>query len=277
MASAGWLNRAVGLLGHEGPPWRAMAMTKSLPRSLYGDSPALAIADLEAFGLHVPGPRGLAQVTSHSFEALYEQTSQGLFREAARDSFDAVKALSRSEIGRYRPANGAEYPRSPLGQSLRQIAQLIKADVGLEVAFAESGGWDTHVQQGTTNGSFARRARDLAQAIVAFWTDVERHQDDIVILTMTEFGRTVRENGSGGTDHGRASCLFVVGNQVDGGRVHGPPPSLTPDALEDGRDLPVSTDFRAVFSEIAVGHLRIARNATLFPGWTGKRFRLMQS
>lgn len=273
---SGWLNRAVGLLGHEGTRWRAMAMTQALPRSLYGEAPALAIADLTDFGLHVPGSRGMSEIASHSFEALYEQTSPHLLRETARDSFEAVRVLSRAEVGRYRPAKGADYPRSPLGKSLRQIAHLIKADVGLEVAFAESGGWDTHVQQGTATGSFARRAQDLAQAIAAFWTDVESYHDDVTLLTMTEFGRTVRENGSGGTDHGRGSCLFVLGNQVDGGRVHGTIPSLTPDALEDGRDLPVTTDFRAVFSEVAGKHLRIAQPQILFPGWTGNQFPLLK-
>ena len=160
---------------------------------------------------------------------------------------------------------------------MRQIAGLIKANVGLEVAFAESGGWDTHVQQGTTNGSFARRARDLARAIAAFWRDLERYQDDIVLLTMTEFGRTVHENGSGGTDHGRASCLFVLGDQVDGGKVHGTVPQLVPDALEEGRDLPVTTDFRAVFSEVAGQHLDITNDEILFPSWEGARLPLLKS
>ena len=273
---SGWLNRAVGQLGHEGTPWRAVAVTSALPRSLYGDAPALAVANLEEFGVRPAGGKALARVASQSFEDLYQQTSAELLRRTARESFEAVKLLSRPEITRYRPAKGAEYPRTPLGQSLRQIAQLIKADAGLEVAFAESGGWDTHVGQGTTTGSFARQAQDLARAITAFWTDLERHQDDVVLLTMTEFGRSVRENGSGGTDHGRASCLFVLGNQLDAGRVHGTVPSLVPDALEDGRDLPVTTDFRGVFSEVAGKHLGIARDEILFPGWAGGRFPLMK-
>ena len=226
---SGWLNRAVGQLGHEGTPWRAVAMTSALPRSLYGEAPALAIANLEEFGVRLPGREKLAHAASNSFEALYEQTSAQLLRTTAREGFEAARLLSRPEITRYRPAKGAEYPRTPLGQSLRQIAQLLKADAGLEVAFAESGGWDTHVGQGTTTGSFARPAQDLARAITAFWTDLERHQDYVVLLTMTEFGRSVRENGSGGTDHGRASCLFVLGNQVEGGHVHGTVPSLAPD------------------------------------------------
>ena len=148
--------------------------------------------------------------------------------------------------------------------------------MGLEVAFAETGGWDTHVQQGTINGSFARRATDLAQAVVAFWRDVERYHNEVILMTMTEFGRTGHQNGSGGTDHGRGSCLFVLGNRVDGGKVHGKVPALVQESLENRSDLPVTTDFRAVFAEVAGKHLDMRDDQKLFPGWTGKRFPLIQ-
>ena len=275
--ASGWLNRAVGLLGHEGTPFRAVALAPALPRSLYGDAPALAVSRLEEFGVRAPGAGRLAQSAGKSFEALYEQTSEKLLNATGRESFEAVKMLAQADLARARPANGAAYPASPLGNSLRQIAQLIKADVGLEVAFAESNGWDTHVGQGTVNGSFARWAADLAQAIAAFWTDLGGLQDDVTLMTMTEFGRTVRENGSAGTDHGRASCAFILGNRVDGGRVHGTIPSLAPETLEDRRDLPVTTDFRAVFTEVASRHLTLKPNASLFPGWTGSHISLMKS
>lgn len=181
-----------------------------------------------------------------------------------------MKILSSKEFRGYRPAGAALYPRSPLGDALRQVAQLIKTRVGLEIAFAESGGWDTHVAQGNVQGSFANRARDLAQAVAAFWVDVQDHREDVVLMTMTEFGRTVRENGSGGTDHGRGSCMFVLGQRVRGGRVHGTVPELARENLEEGRDLPVTTDFRAVFSEVAGKHLQLSDTAGLFPGWTGR-------
>ena len=150
-------------------------------------------------------------------------------------------------------------------------------DVGLEIAFAESGGWDTHVQQGTTNGTFSRRAADLARSIAAFWQDLGPHQDEVVLSTVTEFGRTVRENGSGGTDHGHGSCLFVLGNRVQGGKVHGTFPGLEPAALYEGRDLPVTTDFRSVFCELAGRHLGIRDDARLFPGWSGPRLPLLRA
>jgi uncharacterized protein (DUF1501 family) len=273
--ASGWLNRAVGLLGHDATPFRAVALTPALPRSLYGDASALAVTNLADFRVHLPNAAGVATNAAGGFESLYEQTSQSLLRDSGSEAFDAIHMLSDAHLQSYRPEPGAVYPQSPLGQSMRQIAQLVKADVGLEVAFAESGGWDTHVQQGTTTGTFARRAKDLGQAIGAFWTDLGAHQSDVVLMTMTEFGRTVRENGSGGTDHGHGSCLFVLGDRVDGGKVHGRLDTLAQDALYEGRDLPVTTDFRAVFSEVAAKHLGVRDDATLFPGWSGARLTLL--
>ena len=202
---------------------------------------------------------------------------QDLLRRAGNESFEAIEQLKSMVISDYRPANGASYPKSPLGRSLRQIAQLIKANVGLEIAFAESRGWDTHARQGTIEGSFARKGRDFSQSITALWTDLGDYQNDVVLLTMTEFGRTVSENGSGGTDHGRASCLFVLGTQVDGGKVHGNVPHLVPEALDRRRDLPVTTDFRSVFSNVAGTHLDISDDQALFPDWTGERLPLLKT
>jgi len=271
----GWLNRVVGELGHDATPFRAVSMTPALPRSLYGDQPALAVTDLRSFKVNLPGAQAASQAAGKGFEALYEETSQELLRSTAQDTFEAVDLLEKLDVSRYRPAAGVRYPRSPLGRSLQQIAFLIKSDVGLEVAFAESGGWDTHVQQGAATGSFARRAKDLAESIAAFWRDLGTYRDDVTVMTMTEFGRTVAENGSGGTDHGHGSCLFLLGGDVDGGKVHGNFPGLSRDALYEGRDLPVTTDFRAVFSEVAGGHLRLPPGVELFPGWSGQRVPLL--
>jgi uncharacterized protein (DUF1501 family) len=278
--ASGWLNRASTLAlqntSLSQTPFRAVAMTSAMPRSLYGDAPALAVANLDDIGVQAGKMSGksalnssIAAHSSKGFESLYEHTSQRILRGAGQESFDAVKILANSNLKNSTPRAGANYPASPLGENLRQIAQLIKADVGVEIAFAESGGWDTHVQQGTANGVFSRRAKDLADSIAAFWHDIEPFHDDVVLMTMTEFGRTVRENGSGGTDHGRGSCLFVLGNQVDGGKVHGSLPELVPENLADGRDVPVTTDFRAIFAGVAGKHLGVSRMDTLFPGWTG--------
>lgn len=274
---SGWLNRAVGLLGHDATPFRAVALTPALPRSLYGRAPAVAVTNLADFKVSVPGSARMAAAAGKGFEALYEETSQQVLRTTGHETFDAIALLSGAQLSNYRPAPGADYPRSPLGLALRQIAQLVKANVGLEVAFAESGGWDTHVQQGTAQGSFARRAADLADSIAAFWTDLGTLQDDVVLMTMTEFGRTVRENGSGGTDHGHGSAMFVLGNRVAGGHVHGSLTSLDPDALYEGRDLPVTTDFRAVFSGVAGQHLGIADPRRIFPDWSGGGVELLRA
>jgi uncharacterized protein (DUF1501 family) len=267
--ASGWLNRVCGELGHEATPLRAVAITPALPRSLYGPEPAVAIQHLEEFGVGLRGAAEASRVAGRGFESLYEEAAGDLLRSTGRETFEAVQLLDRRELAGYRPARGADYPRSPLGQALRQTAQLVKAGVGLEVAFVESGGWDTHVQQGTTSGTFARRASDLAAAIDAFWTDLGARRDEVVLLTMTEFGRTVGENGSGGTDHGHGSCLFLLGTAVDGGKVHGRFPGLAEGELHEGRDLPVTTDFRAVFAEVARRHLGIADGEEIFPGWRG--------
>lgn len=275
--SSGWLNRAIGLLGHEATPFRAVSLTPSMPRSLYGDNPAIAIRDLKDFSVQLKGNPMGAAMAARSFEELYDQTSSALLKETGKESFGAIKMLQKADLNKYTPANNAVYPFSPLGYALKQIAQLIKMDVGLEVGFAESGGWDTHFNQGTAGGVFGRNAADLTKSITAFWTDLEAYQDDITLMTMTEFGRTVKQNGTAGTDHGRASCAFILGNDVNGGMVHGTVAPLAVENLEDGRDLAVTTDFRSIFSEVAGKHLKINSDQVVFPEWEGKRLGVMNS
>ncbi len=275
---SGWLNRAVGLMGHDATPFRAVSLTSSMPRSFYGDNASIAINNLQDFGIQMRGNPMGANMAAKSFEDLYDQTSSALLKDTGKESFDAVKMLQKLDTKNYRPANNAVYPASALGNALKQIAQLIKMDVGMEIGFAESGGWDTHFNQGTELGVFARNAIDLSNSIVAFWTDLgPTYQDDVTLMTMTEFGRTVRQNGTGGTDHGRASCNFILGNDVNGGIVHGNIKPLAIENLEDGRDLAVTTDFRSVFSEVADKHLNIHNDKALFPGWTGNKIGVMRS
>lgn len=273
--SSGWLNRAVGLLGHDATPFRAVSVTSSMPRSFYGDNASVAINNLQEFSIQMRGNAGAANLAARSFEDLYDQTSSALLKETGKESFDAMKMLQKADVKNYRPENGAAYPTTALGNSLKQVAQLIKMDVGMEVAFAESGGWDTHFNQGKENGVFARNVADLSNSITAFWTDMGAYQDDVTVMTMTEFGRTVKQNGTGGTDHGRASCNFILGAGVSGGIVHGNIPLLAQENLEDFRDLPVTTDFRAVFSEVADKHLRISNDGILFPDWKGRKIGVM--
>lgn len=267
--ASGWLNRAVGLTGHDATPFSAVSLTAALPRSMQGEHDALAINNLEEFMIQMRGNPLAGNMAASSFEQLYDQTSNQLLKQSGKESFEAMKMLDLKLVKNYVPAGGAVYPNSPFARSLKQIAMLVKMNIGLEVAFAESGGWDTHFNQGTTAGTFARNLKDFSDSIAAFWKDMAGHQDDVTVMTMTEFGRTVHQNGTGGTDHGRGSCLFVLGNDVKGGKVYQKMGSLAKENLEERRDLPVTTDFRSVFSAVAKNQLNISDMGKLFPGWTG--------
>lgn len=275
--ASGWLNRAVGLLKDEAlTPFTAVSLTSAMPRSFYGDNPSVSISNLQDFAIQMKGNQSGANMAAKSFEDLYDQTASGLLQETGRESFEAMKMLKTADLKNYKPAEGITYPNSALGNSLKQIAQLIKMNVGLEVAFAESNGWDTHFNQGAANGVFARNVADLSNSISSFWNDLSVYQDDVTVMTMTEFGRTVRQNGTRGTDHGRASCNFILGNDVNGGLVHGKMQPIAVENLEDGRDLAVTTDFRSVFSEVADKHLKLTDDKTLFPDWQGEKIGVMK-
>ena len=267
---SGWLNRALQQNKIESSVFQGVSITSSLPRSFYGEYPCLAVSNFNDFRINTRGGKAINASTATSFEELYDLTADELQKHTSKESFEAMKMVEKLNFKNYTPANTARYPGSPLGNSLKQIAQLIKSDVGLEIAFAESNGWDTHFNQGTENGIFARNADDLSSAVSALWKDIETYQDDVVIMTMTEFGRTVKQNGTNGTDHGRASCSFIIGNSVSGGKVYHKIPELIKENLEDGRDLPVTIDFREVFNEVASKHLKVTDTKKLFPDWTGE-------
>jgi uncharacterized protein (DUF1501 family) len=184
-----------------------------------------------------------------------------------REAFNAIKMLKTADPSKYEPAAGADYPRSAFGQSLRQIAQLTKSNVGLEVAFADVGGWDTHVNQGAAQGQLATRLDDFSRSIAALVTDLGDRMADTVVLTMSEFGRAVNENGNRGTDHGHGNAMMVIGGGVRGGRVYGKWPGLSVEKRYDGRDLAVTTDFRDVFGEIITRHLALRDPRQVFPGY----------
>ena len=262
----GWLNRYLAAQGTcaecvPPTPFRSVSLTPQMPRILEGPAPAVAMTSLDDFGVRVQGTQ------AERMEALYRTGSADIVHSAGTEMFDAVRMLRSANPQRYQPEHGADYPRSQFGQRLRQIAQLIKSGVGLEIAFADVGGWDTHVNQGGATGQLAARLGDFARAIAALTTDLGDRMGDVVILTMSEFGRMARENGSGGTDHGHAGAMFVIGGGVQGGRVHGRWPGLEREQLHDGRDLALTTDFRTVFAEVAVRHLGAADAGLLFPGF----------
>jgi uncharacterized protein (DUF1501 family) len=243
-----------------------VAFGAQLPRILAGSAPALAISDLNAFGLRAGRPEVRDRLT-RAFEELYEQSATGIVASSAAEGFEAVQVLKRIRPDEYQPEHGAEYPNGKLGRSLRQIAQLIKAEVGLETAFADAGGWDTHIAQGAGEGQLATRLRELGDSLAAFAQDLGDRMSNVVVLTMSEFGRTVAENGSIGTDHGHATAMFVMGGGVRGGRVAGRWPGLDPAARFEGRDLAVTTDFRDLFGEILARHCRVGDLSAVFPGY----------
>jgi uncharacterized protein (DUF1501 family) len=252
----GWLNRAVASLKEQNTkesPFRAIALGPTLPRILLGKEPAVAINNINEFGVGGRNPN--AQPLANSFEAMYDQTVDAALHGTGTETFDAVKMLKSADPSRYTPAPGANYPRGRFSDSLRQLAQLLKADLGVEVAFADIGGWDHHVNEGNTQGQLANILRDFSQSIAAFWTDLGDMASDTVIVTMSEFGRTARENGNRGTDHGHANVMFVLGGPVRGGRVYGKWPGLGNEQLYEGRDLALTTDFRQVLGEAVYRHV----------------------
>ena len=274
----GWLNRYLAVKGtcdecklRDAPgnaktsPFQAVAMTPQTPRILEGTAPTVAMNSLDEFTIRTNGTQ------AERLEALYRTGSADVVHAAGGEMFEAMKILETANPQQYVAQNGAEYPRSPFGQHLRQIAQLIKADVGLEVAFADVGGWDTHVNQGGATGQLAARLDDFAKSIAALTQDLGNRMADVTILTMSEFGRTARQNGNGGTDHGHATSMFVIGGDVKGKKVYGKWPGLEPEQLNEGRDLALTTDFRSVFSEVAFKHLGAAKMDAVFPGYTADK------
>ena len=258
----GWLNRVLQTAGADRNPLRGVAVTRQMPRALQGRAPSLAVGSVDQFQV-----RG-SMDAQRSLEAIY--AGDKVLGGTAADAFEAMRTLRAATAGTYRPAAGASYPRSPLGQALQEIARVAKADVGLEIAFAESGNWDHHVNEGGVTGQVANRLTDLSQSMAALAADLGERMADTVIMTMSEFGRAVAENGNGGTDHGHGNAMLIAGGPVKGGRVYGRWPGLQEDQRWEGRDLAVTTDFREVFSEIAAGHLATAPAALagVFPGFT---------
>lgn len=262
----GWLNRHLQTRADapQASPFRAVSMTKNLPRALQGRAPALAISNLADFTIRAGSMSASVQ---GGFESIYDRSVTDALHGTGRETFEAVNFLKRVNPAQHKPENGARYPRGAFGNSLLQIAQLIKAGVGLEVAFTDTGGWDTHVNQGNVRGQLALRLQEFGAGLSALVTDLGARMDDCVILTMSEFGRTARENGARGTDHGHANAMFVIGNSVRGGRVYGDWPGLKRDQLYEGRDLALTTDFRDVFGELAQKHLGNPNLQKIFPGY----------
>jgi uncharacterized protein (DUF1501 family) len=264
----GWLNRAIESVPVENAsPFRAVAMGANLPRMLRGSAAAIALPDVKQFKVMAQNS-SMNHVAEGGFEAMYAQTVDHALRGTGTETFEAIDMLRKADPGKYQPENGADYGKGRLGQNLQQIGQLLKADIGTEVLFVDSGGWDNHVNEGGAQGQLANLLRDLGQGMAAFRQDMGDRMANIVFVTMSEFGRTAKENGNRGTDHGHANCMFVMGGNVKGGKVYGRWPGLNEGQLHDGRDLALTTDFRSVLGEILSTHLGVRSLAAVFPGFS---------
>jgi len=293
----GWMNRCSGSLGTTDSKFRAVALTKTLPQILRGSSKAVALARLDDFQVHEdiemsegrgmalgrrgrrrrelegpvaetsPSPKGTPSESSSAFERLYADAANDLLGNAGRETFEAIEALQAADPTKYAPRTGVTYPRGRLGDSMKQMAQLIKADLGVELAFVDVGGWDHHTAEGSSTGQLANLLRQLGGSMAAFHRDLGDSMNDVVVMTMTEFGRTVRENGNRGTDHGHGGVSFVLGGPVKGGRVYGRFPKLSEENLFEGRDLPVTTDFRDLTAEVLARHMGLADLKSVFPNY----------
>jgi uncharacterized protein (DUF1501 family) len=270
----GWLNRALDSLPEPADvagthaAFRAIAMGPTLPRILSGSEPAVAVNHINDFGIGGRNPKGTP--AANTFEAMYEHSVDTVLHGAGQETFDAVKMLKSADPSKYKPAPGANYPQGRFGESLQQLAQLIKSNLGVQVAFADIGGWDHHVNEGSTQGQLANILREFSESLFAFWMDLGSLAEETVVVTMSEFGRTARENGNRGTDHGHANAMFVMGGPVRGGRVYGRWPGLDSSQLYEGRDLAVTTDFRRVLSEAVYQHLGNHKLETVFPGFENR-------
>lgn len=261
----GWLNRALrsAPASDDKSAFRAISLGPALPRILTGQERAVAVNNINDFGVGGRNPN--ATPIANTFEAMYDHSVDSVLHGTGEETFDAVKMLKAADPAKYKPAPGADYPRGRFGDSLKQLAQLIKANLGVQVAFADIGGWDHHVNEGSTQGQIANVLREFSQSLSAFWIDLGDLADDTVVVTMSEFGRTARENGNRGTDHGHANVMFVMGGPVKGGKVYGQWPGLDQSQLYEGRDLALTTDFRRVVGEAVARHLGNDKLAQVFP------------
>ncbi|MGC1463095.1 MAG: DUF1501 domain-containing protein [Terracidiphilus sp.] len=264
----GWLNRALQAEDlrrrEQHTAFRALALGSEVPLTLAGKIPTIALNNLNSFAVGGRGPN--PSPAASAFEAMYGDSGDHIFHAAGDETFEAVKMLRTANPAQYTPGPGVEYPNSDFGNNMRQIAQLLKANLGVEAAFTDVSGWDTHHDQGGVNGQLSNRLRDFSSSIAAFWRDLGDSAENVTLVTMSEFGRTARENGTGGTDHGHANAMFILGGNVKGGKVYGRWPGLDNDQLNEGRDLVLTTDFRNVLGEVVSETLGATNMETVFPG-----------
>jgi uncharacterized protein (DUF1501 family) len=264
----GWLNRALQAEDQKRrqphTAFRAVALGTDVPRTLAGKIPALAISNVQDFAVGGRGAKPAPAATA--FEAMYDESSDSLLHSAGDSTFEAIKMLRSTDPAHYQPSPDANYPNNGFANNMKQIAQLLKANLGLEAAFTDIGGWDTHQNQGSVDGQLANRLREFSDGIAAFWRDMGPDAENITLVTMSEFGRTAHQNGTGGTDHGHANVMFVLGGQVKGGKVYGKWPGISDHQLNEGRDLAITSDYRQVLGEVIAKSIGASNLEVTFPG-----------
>jgi uncharacterized protein (DUF1501 family) len=265
-SEGGWLNRALPPAKPGTSPLRAIAMGSQLPRTLRGSQTAVAVSNLDQFQVRNQDAAGI-------LESMYATTPDATLMASGKETFEAIRFVDSINKRPYTPANGAQYPAGEFGRGLQQIAKLIKADAGVEAAFVDIGGWDHHTNEA---GQMTPLLQQFGNSLSAFAKDMGDRLADVVLVTMSEFGRTAKEDGNGGTDHGHGNVMMVLGGPVRGGKVYGRWPGLEPEQLYDKRDLAITTDFRDVLGELVSSHLG-QKIDTVFPGFTpGEPLGLIQ-
>ena len=273
--TTGWIGRHLQSVAWQNDsPFRAVGMGAILPESLRGGVAPLSIRSIADF--HFKGREDELKKLQAQLAALYTINAPvDLLSRQAGLVFETVATLNKLDLERYQPANGAGYPGDEFGEGLRQIAQLVKADLGLEVACLDLGGWDTHEQQGTLDGAFNGLLTTLARGLGAFYTDLDQHMGKVTVVVMSEFGRRVGENGSSGTDHGHGNVMLIMGGSIHGGKVYHRWPTLRPEKLDDG-DLAITTDYREVLTELLTRRLNNPALEQVFPGFSATPLGIFQ-
>jgi uncharacterized protein (DUF1501 family) len=263
--ASGWIGRHLATLDTgNGSPLRALGLGEQVQRALYGSIPATALRSIVDF--HFGGTLPAQYSFHQALGRLYADDPR--LNAVAQGTLDVAETLLTLDSLGYRAANDAQYPESDFGMGLRQIAMLMKAEVGLEVACIDLDGWDTHFAQGGSRGLMAGLLADLAQGLAAFYADVHAQKDRLLVVVMSEFGRRLRENGALGTDHGHGSMMLLLGDGVVGGKIHGNWPGLAAEQLVGPGDLAVTTDYRDVLGELLVRRLNNPLLESVFPGYT---------
>jgi uncharacterized protein (DUF1501 family) len=274
-AADGWLSRhLLATPALKATPLRAVAIGGILPSSLSGASSALAMESVDEFRLDLDPTE--EEVFRHSLTQMYGE-GKDVLTTAGRETLEVLGTLNRLQPKSYKPSNGAVYPNSDLGQALKQVAFLIRADVGLEVAVLDKGGWDTHVAQGATTGILSSQLDDVAKSIAAFARDMGSEMGHVTLVAQTEFGRRAYENSGAGTDHGHGSVMTILGGGTKGGKVYGRWPGLNDHQLDGPGDLAVTTDYRTVLAEVLTLRMANPDVDAVFPGLEGSPLGLTRT